>query len=166
MYKQTPYISGAVGFGLDPDVIKSRCSCLTYGVGVLHRFDSEKHPVRKKVTKDNVDWCTDVFDVFVTVNQSVEFGDSIIRRYTPVRRDQTATTINIYSTDSDRVTFVSDPDVQKCGTLTLKLSDTVHVGQRREIRTEMLFGDTEIRVRAVDVNGDQVVEASIDFINI
>ena len=122
--------------------------------------------MRKKVTKDNVDWCTDVFDVFVTVNQSVELGDSIIRRYTPVRRDQTATTINIYSTDSDRVTFVSDPDVQKCGTLTLKLSDTIQVGQRREIRTEMLFGDTEIRVRAVDVNGDQVVEASIDFINI
>lgn len=133
---------------------------------MLHRFDPSRHPVSKKVTKDNIDWCTDIFDVFVTVNQSVDLGESIVRRYTPVRRDQTATTINIYSTDQDHVTFVSDVGVTKCGTLTLALSDAVPVGQRREIRAEMLFGDTEIRVRAVDVNSNHAVEASIDFINI
>lgn len=153
-------------FGLDPDIVKSRCSCLTYGVGVLHRFDPRKHPVKKKVTKDNIDWCTDVFDVFVTVNQSVELGESIVRRYTPVRRDQTATTINIFSCQRNQVSFVSDEGVRKCGTLSLTLSDAVPIGQRREIRTEMLFGDTEIRVRAVDVSGGHAVEATIDFINI
>lgn len=118
------------------------------------------------MTKDGLDWCTDVFDVFVKVNQSVDLGDSIIRRYTPVRRDQTATTINIYSTDNEDAEFITDPEVSKCGTLTLTLLDIKPEGPRREIRTEMIFGDTEIHVHALDVTTNHRVEATIDFINV
>jgi len=137
---------------------------MTYGVGVLHRFDPNRHTEEKRVTKDGLDWCTDVFDVFVTANQSVLRGESVVRRYTPVRRDQTATTINIYGSVNENVDYITDPEVNLCGTLTLTLSDVVPHGQRREIRTEMLFGDTEIRVRATDVTDGHAVEASIDFI--
>ncbi|WAR20728.1 HS12A-like protein [Mya arenaria] len=158
-------LKGAVCFGMDPHVIYSRCSAMTYGVGVLHRYDVTKHPADKLITKDNMDWCTDVFDVFVRANQSVELGESISRRYTPVRRDQMATAISIYATESEGVMFITDPGVSLCGTLSLTFSENVPKGQRREIRTEMMFGDTEIRVRALDVADNNTVEAGIDFIN-
>lgn len=160
------YVLGAVCFGQDPHVVTSRCSCYTYGVGVLRRFDPLKHDEYKKVSKDGVDWCTDVFDVFVHVDQSVDLGETIVRRYTPVRRDQNATTINIYSTDKYDVRYISDPNISKCGTLNLTLADVIAGSSRREIKTEMIFGDTEIRVRALDVTGGNSVEASVDFINI
>ncbi|XP_060597969.1 heat shock 70 kDa protein 12A-like isoform X2 [Ruditapes philippinarum] len=159
-------LRGATYFGQDPHIVNSRCSCLTYGVGVLRRFDPDKHSEDKKVTKDGLDWCTDVFDVFVKVDQSVELGEKIFRRYTPVRRDQTATTINIYSTENENAEFITDPGVTQCGTLTLRLKDIDRGGPRREIRTEMTFGDTEIRVEAIDVAAGEGVEAKIDFINL
>ena len=139
---------------------------MTYGVGVLHRFDTQKHPLTKLVCKDGIDWCTDIFDAFVKVNQPVALGDCIVRRYTPVRRDQSVTVIHVYSTERDDVEFVTDRDVTCCGTLTLKLDENVadnQSGGRREIRTEMMFGDTEIKVRATDVTTQLSVEASIDF---
>jgi len=60
---------GAVCYGLEPGVVTTRRSALTYGVEVLHRFDAERHPISRKVHKDGVDWCTGVFDTFVHANQ-------------------------------------------------------------------------------------------------
>ena len=61
--------------------------------------------------------------------------------------------------------FITEEGVRMCGTLTLRLGDDVPDGQRRELRTEMMFGDTEIRVRATDVLDGRSVEAIVDFIN-
>jgi len=61
--------SGAVCYGLEPDVVTKRRSALTYGVEVLHRFDSERHPTSNRTQRDGVDWCTGVFDTFVLANQ-------------------------------------------------------------------------------------------------
>jgi len=58
-------------FGIDPTVVGVRRSRLTYGVGVLHRFQPGKHPPSKKITRDNASWCKDVFDRFVAVDQEV-----------------------------------------------------------------------------------------------
>ena len=95
-------------------------------------------------------------------------GDSIVRRYTPVNRDQTTTTIHIYSTEKADATFITDSGVMKCGSLNLNVSadeiDT-SVNERREIRTEMKFGDTEIKVTATDIKTGKFVEAFIDFMN-
>ena len=58
-------------FGIDPTVVGVRRSRLTYGVGVLHRFEPGRHPSTKKITRDNAAWCKDVFDRFVAVDQEV-----------------------------------------------------------------------------------------------
>jgi hypothetical protein len=40
-----------------------------------------------------------------------------------------------------------------------------HRNQRREIQTRMVFGDTEIKVSALDVTTGKCVRATIDFLN-
>ena len=37
--------------------------------------------------------------------------------------------------------------------------------RRREIQTRMIFGDTEIKVSALDVTTGKCVRATIDFLN-
>ena len=64
-------LKGAVMFGLDPTIVRVRRSALTYGVGVLNRFIPGKHPPEKRIKKDSIEWCTDIFDTFVTVDQSI-----------------------------------------------------------------------------------------------
>uniref|UniRef100_A0A8C4GMH8 Heat shock 70 kDa protein 12B n=1 Tax=Dicentrarchus labrax TaxID=13489 RepID=A0A8C4GMH8_DICLA len=169
-------LKGAVLFGLDPTVVRVRRCPLTYGVGVLNRFVEGRHPRDKLLIKEGREWCTDILDRFVSVDQSVALGEVVKRSYTPARLGQRKIIINIYCSTSDDVTYISDPGVRKCGTITLDLPEPLPlpgaVGgaggggpERREIRATMQFGDTEIKVTAVDIMSNRSVRASIDFLS-
>lgn len=160
-------LKGAVLFGLDPAVIKVRRSPLTYGVGVLNRYVEGKHPPEKLLVKDGTRWCTDVFDKFISTDQSVALGELVKRSYTPAKPSQLLIIINIYSAERDQVSFITDPGVKKCGTLRLDLTGTAGpaVPARREIQTLMQFGDTEIKATAIDMATSKSVKVGIDFLN-
>ncbi|XP_014406050.1 PREDICTED: heat shock 70 kDa protein 12A [Myotis brandtii] len=159
-------LKGAVLFGLDPAVIKVRRSPLTYGVGVLNRYVEGKHPPEKLLVKDGTRWCTDVFDKFIAADQSVALGELVKRSYTPAKPSQLVIVINVYSSERDNVSFITDPGVRKCGTLRLDLTGTGGTAPaRREIQTLMQFGDTEIKAMAIDVATSKSVKVGIDFLN-
>ncbi|XP_059803910.1 heat shock 70 kDa protein 12A isoform X2 [Hypanus sabinus] len=160
-------LKGAVLFGLDPTIIKVRRSPLTYGVGVLNRFVDGKHPMEKLLVKDGTRWCTDVFDKFITADQSVALGETVKRSYTPAKPSQMIIVINIYCSENDNVNFITDASVKKCGTLRLDLTgtDSTSLPTRREIQTLMQFGDTEIKAMAVDITTSKCVKAGIDFLS-
>lgn len=158
-------VKGAVLFGLDPTIVNVRRSRMTYGVGVLNRFIHGVHPLEKLIVKDGVEWCTDVFDKFVVSDQSVGLGDIVLRSYTPAKAGQACSIIHIYCSELDDVHFITDPGVKKCGSLMLDLSDSKYLPRRREIQTRMVFGDTEIKVTALDVVTGTCVKADIDFLN-
>ncbi|XP_057199855.1 heat shock 70 kDa protein 12A isoform X4 [Triplophysa rosa] len=158
-------LKGAVLFGLDPSIIKVRRSPLTYGVGVLNRFVEGKHPPEKMLVKNGTRWCTDVFDTFISADQSVALGETVKRSYTPANPSQQVIIIHVYCSEKESVSFITDPGVRKCGTLKLDVSGTESPVARREIQTLMQFGDTEIRAMAIDVATSRTVKASIDFLS-
>ncbi|XP_014674044.1 PREDICTED: heat shock 70 kDa protein 12A-like isoform X2 [Priapulus caudatus] len=157
-------LKGAVLFGLDPTVVNVRRCRFTYGVGVLNRFDPAKHPENKRVVKDGVTWCADIFDKFVVTGQSVGIGDVVMRKYAPARCNQSTSVIHIYSSETEDPQFLSDPGTHHCGTLTLDLSSTASHTFRHEIQVRMTFGDTEIKVNAVNMATGKTVKSSIDFL--
>ncbi|KAG8185066.1 hypothetical protein JTE90_017080 [Oedothorax gibbosus] len=164
-------LKGAVQFGIDPTVVSSRRSRLTYGVGVLNRFINGTHPPEKLVVKDGVEWCADVFDKFVLADQSLCVGDTVIRRYTPARTGQACSVIHIYCSEREDAQFITDQGVKRCGTLVLDLppddlnQDSQDNSKKREIQTIMIFGDTELKVSAMDVLTGKCVKAEVDFLN-
>jgi hypothetical protein len=108
----------------------------------------------------------------------VAVGDIVVRSYAPARPGQRSTVIHIYCCDRQEVEYVTDPGVRRCGTLCLDLTDVLYHDRdatqqsggasktrRREIRARMTFGDTEIRVDAVDLATGRSVRAGIDFLN-
>lgn len=161
------FVLGAVLFGQDPTIIHVRISRMTYGVGVLNRYVKGKHPKNKLIKRDKIEWCTDVFDKFVLTDQPVTLGDTVIRSYTPAKTGQKYSIINIYSSDLSVPQFITDLGVRKCGTLQLDLSKLKEkpARKRREIQARMEFGDTEIKVSAVDVSTGASVNANIDFLS-
>ena len=95
-------------------------------------------------------------------------GDTVLRSYTPAKRGQKTSIINIYSTERKDAKFITDSGLRKCGALYLDLSElnySEHLPKRREIQTRMIFGDTEIKVSALDVATNTCVKAAIDFLN-
>ena len=162
--------SGAVCYGLEPGIVASRKSRLTYGVAVVNRFQRGRDPESKLALRDGVEWCTDVFDVLVRAGDSVGLDDPVVRSYAPVVTGQKSSVFTVYATESPDVRFVTDPGVRRCGTLKLELdqqSDEESGSERtapREIRTKMIFGDTEIKVVAIDVATGRSVRARFDFL--
>ena len=157
-------LKGAVMFGLDPTVVRVRRSGLTYGVGVLNRFIPSKHPEEKLTKKDGTEWCTDVFDTFVSVDQSIALGEKVSRKYTPAKSYQVSTVICIYCSDKEHVVYTTDPGVKRCGELYLEMPD-ITGGKARELEMTMMFGDTEIKVEATDLTSGKMAKASIDFLS-
>merc|ERR1712071_302482 len=104
-------LKGAVLFGIDPRSITIRRSRLTYGVVVLNRFIQGRHPEEKRVVKDNVPYCKDVLDKFVSADQSVGCGERVVRSYSPARRTQSRIVLNVFCSESDHVQFVTDAGV-------------------------------------------------------
>ncbi|XP_052579932.1 heat shock 70 kDa protein 12B isoform X2 [Peromyscus californicus insignis] len=164
-------LKGAVLFGQAPGVVRVRRSPLTYGVGVLNRFVPGHHPPEKLLVRDGRRWCTDVFERFVAAEQSVALGEEVRRSYCPARPGQRRVLINLYCCAAEDARFITDPGVRKCGALSLELEpdgcpeNTGPSPNRREIRAAMQFGDTEIKVTAVDVSTNRSVRAAIDFLS-
>lgn len=160
-------LKGAVLFGLDPTVVRVRRAAMTYGVGVLNRFVPGKHPKAKLVKKNGIEWCTDILDKYVIVDQAVNLGDKVTRSYAPAKPGQNYTIITIYNSDEEHVNFVTDSGVKKCGQLRIELPDMKSTGptKPREIQASMEFGDTEIKVNAVDVLSGLDAKATVDFLS-
>ena len=135
---------------------------------MLNRFVKGKHPKHKAIKREGIEWCTDVFDKFVLTDQPVTLGDTVVRSYTPAKTGQKFSIINIYSAEKTDVKFITDVGVKKCGTLQLdltELSQKPPVRKRREIQARMEFGDTEIKVSAVDIATGAIVKSNIDFLS-
>ena len=157
---------GSVQFGLDPTIVHVRKSRMTYGVGVLNKFKPGTHPTEKRMANGETEWCMDVFDKYVLTNQPVSLGDVILRSYKPANENQKKIQLSVYFTENPNTNFVTDAGVRKCGVLSLDLEEYSHTKlSRREIQTRMIFGETEIRVSALDVCTGQRVQAVIDFLS-
>ena len=100
-------------FGLQPGVVVTRKSRLTYGVSVLNRFRRGVDPESKLVVRDGVEWCADVFDTLVGVGQSVAVGETVVRRYAPAAATQRHSVFTVYSTDKPHPHFVTDRGVRR-----------------------------------------------------
>lgn len=160
-------LKGAVFFGIDPTVVKIRRSALTYGVGVLNPFEPKLHPLHKQVIKGGKEWCTDIFEAYVHADQAVSLDDTVVKSYTPAVESQTSITITLFATDSPQAQFVTDPGVKRMGVLRLQMPATrwkEKMDSYREIKVCMRFGDTEIRVSAVDCKSGEVALATLDLL--
>ena len=106
------------------------------------------------------------------VDDSVGVGDCVQRSYAPARANQKSTVINIFCSEVASVMYTSDANVQMCGKLRIDMPE-VHAddipmekrGKPRELQATMTFGDTEIKVQAVDVLTGKQTKACIDFLN-
>ena len=57
----------------------------------------------KLLVRDGREWCADIFDKFVTADQSVGVGETLLRRYTPARTDQSNIVLHLYCSHKEKV---------------------------------------------------------------
>ena len=158
-------VQGAVMFGRKPSKISGRVVRTTYGMAYapdfIRGFDREE----KKFFVDGIEKCNDKFDVFVRENATVQNGQVITRRYTPLRATDTDIGLNFYATGSPDEKYVTDPGMKKIGNMVVKSPETWR-GKNRNIEVSMYFGRTEMTATARDVSSGNEARTILDFLHV
>ena len=163
-YPGQTILEGAVSFGLNPSVIRSRRSRLTYGCGVSKPFDEERDPKSKRFYAEDLErWqCNDRFLPFVCAGDSVDQDEIVTSSIGVLHRDETSMSISFFATRKPYIRYTDEPGVEQIGELTVEMPDTTG-GIEREAEFSMCFGKTEIRVEARDLTSGQTRNTTLRF---
>ena len=150
---ETTVIRGAVLFGHNPSIVRSRIALMTFGTYSTPTFDAALHDPKYKIQEDGEELCNKVFNTFIEKGQSVETGTTITRYFCPNSINQTKMNFNLYSldrtTDAKKIEYVESPEFQKIGECVIELPKN-HAGPDSTIELEVTFGGTEIVVQVKD----------------
>lgn len=150
-------------FGLNPRSITSRISKKTYGINTLTTFDNHKHADDKKVIIEGEDFCEDVFDAFVRKGEAVGIDEVHVKTYCPVRARQTVMRIIFYCSDSDGITYIDDPKVEKLGELSIDIGRPFQSVEDKTVKVTLIFGSTYIYATATNKEGTEIRNCEFKF---
>ena len=154
-------LKGAVQFGHNPDSICSRISAKTYGVETMSNFVPFIHKREKAIGVEGQIYCKDLFEKYVKKGDEVPMGYTKTANFTPVRIDQQAADIEIYSSKSPDVMYINDEGVHHHGKIQVKWPGS---GLDRKLEICMTFGGTEVEVEATSYPGGNKEETRLDFL--
>ncbi|NET24568.1 hypothetical protein [Okeania sp. SIO1I7] len=157
-------MKGAASFGVNPAVIRARCSRLTYGVSLTPTFIPEFHPESKKFWAEDLNeyLCMDWFGTLVRVGQRVPVDAEITTEFQPTDRNQKGMNFAFFSTPKEDVYYTDESDVTTLGELLVEMPFTTG-GLDRRVEVTFYFGQTEIRVKAIDKTSGNEYKTSIRF---
>lgn len=157
-------LKGAVLYGHKPATIASRIAKYTYGVATTMNFNPHIHPQEKKKKYGNLIKCIDIFSKHVEKGQTLNVGEvQSENTYTPVEENQTSMCFQIYTSTESNPAFVSDEGCEKVGQMEVDMPDTSG-GCNRSVVCEMIFGGTELEVKATIQRTGKVTKAKFNFL--
>lgn len=157
-------IHGAVEFAQDPSLLRARIMGKTYGVDGCCTFDPKIHPEEKRFVRPHNVYCDDIFVTLAKKGERIDIEETRTHIFTPVNSDSTKISFRFYSTNQEDAQFFTDPGV---------VSENVHIliptpdttkGLDRELRLDVKFGGTELKVEVTDVESGNVRKASIELV--
>ena len=152
-----------MAFGLNPGIIRSRRTRLTYGIETCGNFDYQIDPPEKKrLLEDGEERCDDRFSIFVIAGEGVGVDQSIKHTYYPLYSTQTRMAISVFATQKQKVRYIDEPGCEKIGEVTISRDDTAS-GKDWPVEVAMFFGKTEIHVEAKDKRTGNMVKTNIHF---
>lgn len=149
-------LKGAVLFGHNPKVVRSRVSKYTYGIEFHAPFLDDVHPEEYRFFDSNIFKCRNLFDPFIRAGQIVPEDEVITNNYTSNIIDVTEG-VGIYASTSEAPSYVVEPSCFKLGNI--YLDEPGH-----DVLVEMKFGGTEFSVQFTDLNTKVKRRNCFDFL--
>ncbi|XP_053383654.1 heat shock 70 kDa protein 12A-like isoform X2 [Mercenaria mercenaria] len=166
-------LKGAVIAGRNPKTITERIARYTYGFSFARKFQPGEDPEELKVYRNGMDYCTSVFDKLITKGDILKVGDhfgtpcthvldrsdflSFFTRLMPLVAD-------VYRSEE------SDPKYSEekygCELIGIMLIPPPISGWPSVslLVQEIVVGEAEFTVRAINMNTMEVVEGQLDFL--
>ncbi|XP_016117994.1 heat shock 70 kDa protein 12A-like [Sinocyclocheilus grahami] len=162
---QVAILKGAITYGKNPTVVKSRISTLTYGFATSITFNESVHKGKSKYVNSLGDeYCDVVFEQLVSKGESVLCDELRVFTRWPADPTQTAMRFRFYSTKRQNVKFVDDWGVECIASLSVGMPNT-DKGMSRKVRLEVQFGSTEMKATATDLESVETKSVKFDFMS-
>jgi len=158
-------LKGAVIFGHDPLCITTRICRFTYGVDTSSSFIEGVHdPAKKYINKiDGRELCRDLFDVYVTLGQSVDIGEPLPpKTYIPTNVNQQAMLFLVYLSDEKKPMYIDEKSCTRLGKFKIDIGGLS--SENQQVDATMIFSKTEIEVKATTRATGQTMKAHFDFL--
>ncbi|MCP4654922.1 MAG: chaperone protein [bacterium] len=154
-------MEGAVSFGLEPSVVRTRRSRLSYGCGSETAFDPERDPENRKLwVHDLGEWyCGNRFTAFVKAGDEIVVGRRVTRVFSPMTRAQQEIYVDFYASGKRDVRYLDEDGVEKVGEFSVKMPDSLEVN--REVEVSMVFRENTIKVEAIDRSSGKKTRTSL-----
>ena len=156
-------LKGAVYFGHIPDAISRRVSRYTYGIQSYPEFNPSRHPADKKVMIDGVARCKDVFFPYVRKGEQIKPGQQHSQVFQALRPKESKLECAVYISERADPEYITEAGCKKLGVLTIALPPR-RDGEMMELEETMIFGETELRVKARDIYTHTEKEIKFDLL--
>lgn len=143
-------LEGAVLYGLNQSIISTRRAKFSYGVAsCVDDNDKDGH---------------NIIDLFVKKGNLVHVDlITFEKKYETDRDDVKVMQFDFFASDQEMMPkYVTDPECQKLGKLTVELSEPIK-GKKRAVFVQMIFGGTKLLVKAVNKINNHMAIAEFDF---
>ncbi|XP_060557848.1 heat shock 70 kDa protein 12B-like [Ruditapes philippinarum] len=145
-------LKGAVLFGHNPLVMKSRISKYTYGTEIIRPFVDGTDQEKYKVFENGIYKCRYKFFPFVQAGEMVPVG-TVVRRYCISDTFDVEEGVGIYASTKEHPKYVVDDCCFRVG--------TVYFDEpRQHFMAEMHFGETEICLKCIFESG---IKKTVEF---
>ncbi|KAK3580557.1 hypothetical protein CHS0354_009514 [Potamilus streckersoni] len=146
-------LKGAVVFGHDPGAISERIAKYTYGIAKCKKFIEGEHDKRYKIiNRDGSVKCDNIFGKHVEIGQSLKCDESFQHKYHAPGSKATRFVARLFATVNKNPKYVTDVGCFRVGEMRVDVDTSVPYKDRSFI-ISLVFGDTEILVKAVEKSG-------------
>ncbi|XP_061183705.1 heat shock 70 kDa protein 12A-like [Saccostrea echinata] len=154
-------LKGAVYFGHIPDAISKRVARYTYGIQTWPKFDRSRHDVKKKEMVSGEERCRDVFLKFISKGDPIEPGLGKSYIFQSLQNEKRKLECGVFVSNSENPTYIDEKGCCKLGTLEIPIGDR---SETCEIEESIIFGETEIRVKACNFATGERYEVKFDLL--
>lgn len=141
----------------DPKLVAGRRAAVAYGVQITAPW-AEGMPGKEWDDRLGKYMCYDVFWRFVKAGQLVAPDDEVTHTFHPLHVGATRISFKIYTTNNNESSYTTEPGMVNITKAVLVLPEPCRDPDTQRLRCKMTFGQTELRVTAVDVASGREVE--------
>ena len=156
-------MEGAVLFGLNPNKIIQRKARYTIGIKTNANWNEELHSKngKKYYSKADNTWrCENCFGIFIKVNESIQIGQEIIKKF--LFNNPKSCIIYFYKTLKSNPIFINEEGIEEIGKLRLDaVKDFPPL--ERDLTITMRVGGTFIDVKAKHLKSGTTIKIQFDF---
>lgn len=159
-------LKGAVLFGHDPYIIKSRMCKYTYGIVINKKFVEGIHPEDKKRIINGQEICDDIFDIHLKKGERIEIGKARPEKayYAPFTGSPSAL-LEVYASTEENPSYVTDNTCSFLGSLVIELSADINDKLKDQIvNVSFHYCGTELEVAAREEKSRKIMKAKFDFL--